>query len=376
MIYLDNAATTKVYAESVEAMTSVYSIDYFNPSSTYKYGLEVKKLITDARKNIADHFSVLPCEIYFTSCATEANNWIINNGFKNKKGNIVVSAGEHACVYECAKNLKSKGFDVRFAKLLPSGAVDIYDLLSKVDENTCLVSVIHVSNETGVINDLKAISVLVKAKNPKVILHSDGVQAFLKINTDLKSLGVDAYSISGHKIGAPKGVGALYLSSKVKIQPYFYGGGQESGMRSGTENVAGIIGLSKSASVFAKNASVSNVEKLRRYVVEKLSEVNDVVILGDGAPVSNYIVTFYALGTKAEILQTMCADKGVLIGRGSACSSRHSGNRVLAEMGLKQKEIDGAIRISLCPEITFEDVEKGLAVVIDCIGKLREHKIG
>lgn len=376
MIYLDNAATTRVYDEALEIMADIYSKEYFNPSSTYKQGLSVKKMINDSRIVLSGVFNCAPAEIYFTSCATEANNWILNSGFKNKKGNIVVSGGEHACVYECAKNLKNKGFDVRFTKLLPNGAVDIDDLVQKVDINTCLVSVIHASNETGVINDLALISKKIKAINPKIIFHSDGVQAFLKTNNDLKSLGVDAYSISGHKIGAPKGVGAVYISSKIKLQPFIYGGGQESGLRSGTENVAGICALAKAVTIFSKNAKENTVSKLREIAVNKILSINDVVILGNETNHTDYILTFYALGTKAEILQTMCADDGVLIGRGSACSSRHGGNRVLGEIGLNQKQIDGALRISFSPSNNDEEVANAMDIVIKNINKLREHKIG
>lgn len=376
MIYLDNASTTRVYDDTVELMKKIYTTDFFNPSSTYKEGIEVKKLLTTSRETIAKHFSCLPSEIYFTSCATEANNWIINSGFKNKKGNIVISSGEHACVYECAKNLKNKGLDVRFAKLLPSGAIDLDDLLSKIDDNTCLISVIHASNETGIINDLPKISYSVKHKNPKIIIHSDGVQAFLKTTNDVKQLGVDAYSISGHKIGAPKGVGAVYVSSKIKLQPFIYGGGQESGQRSGTENVAGICGLANSVKIFSKNAINSNVKQIKEFAFNSLSDIDDIEILGKNAPATDYIIAFYALNTKAEILQTMCANDGVLIGRGSACSSRHSGNRVLSELGLTQKQIDGALRISFCPETTMEEVKFALDIITKNIKKLREHKIG
>ncbi len=376
IIYLDNAATTRVFDSAIKSMEEVYSIDYFNPSSTYKNGIIIKNKINTARTIIAQKLNCAQNEIFFTSCATESNNWALTCGFKNKKGNIVVSLGEHACVYECVKNMKNSGADVRFAKLLPDGRVDIDHLLSLVDENTSLVSVIHASNETGAINDLSKISTLIKKKNPKVIFHSDGVQAYLKTNNNVKALGVDMYSISGHKIGAPKGIGVLYISSKIKIRPLIFGGGQENGMRSGTENVAGIVALAVASEEYSKLQSNNRVKELRDVIVKKLHEIPDVTILSENCPHNNHIIAFCAERTKAEIIQTMCCDDGLIIGRGSACSSHHSGNRVLNELGLSQKLIDGALRLSLSPLTTKEEVDRGLEILKQNIEKLRGHKIG
>lgn len=231
MIYLDNAATTSVCKSAIDETVKIYSELFYNPSATYRGGVECKKIISDSRQTIA---GVLNCDankIYFTSCASESNNWVFSSVIKNQKQNVVVSAGEHASVYECAKKFKSKGFDVRFAPLLKTGQVDESALLDLIDENTVLVSVVHVSNETGVVNDIASICAKVKEKNSKTLFHSDGVQAFLKISTDLEELGVDFYSISGHKVGAPKGVGLLF--AKKNILPFIVGGGQESGLRSG-----------------------------------------------------------------------------------------------------------------------------------------------
>ncbi len=375
MIYLDNASTTKVYDSAIDAMKDVYADSFFNPSSTYSQGISIKRKIDEARTQIAKIFNCSPNELYFTSCATEANNWALNSGFKNKtNGNLIISAGEHACVYECAKNLKSLGYDIRIASLNEDGTVNFEHLLSLIDDKTSLVSVIHVSNETGAINDLEKISKAIKKKNPKVLFHSDGVQAFLKTPTDVKRLGVDLYSISGHKIGAPKGIGALFVSSSVSIKPFIFGGGQERGLRSGTENVAGIIALAQATKEFS--ASSSDCHKKHEYAIEFLRQIPDVTILSERANKSNYIITFSAKGTKAEIIQTMCCADGVLIGRGSACSSKKSGNRVLSEMKLTQKEIDGALRISFCPQTSYEDIKTGLTILSNNINKLRGNKIG
>lgn len=357
-------------------MDKYYKDNFFNASATYKPAIRIHSDIDDARKTIADMLGAKKNEVYFTSCATESNNWIIKNGFKNKNGNIVVSAGEHACVYESALAMQSKGYDVRFARLKPNGAVDTDDLLSKIDKKTCLVSVMHVSNETGVINDIGIISQKAKKINPNIIFHSDGVQSFLKIPVNVKSLGVDAYSISGHKFHAPKGIGALYLNEKIHLSPYINGGGQESGMRSGTENVAGIIAMAEAAKIYSQTTNFDAAADKYKYLLEKLGDIPGCTIIGDTDKNSHFIVAASFAGCKAEILQTMLADENIYIGRGSACSSRHSGNRVLGEMGLPQNVIDGTLRFSLSPENTKAEIDAVAKALAQKIQALRGNKIG
>ena len=289
---------------------------------------------------------------------------------------MVVSAGEHACVYESALAMQSKGYDVRFARLLPGGAVDTNDLLSKIDRKTCLVSVMHVSNEIGVINDIGFISQKAKKINPNIVFHSDGVQAFLKIPVNVKSLGVDAYSISGHKFHAPKGIGALYLSEKIHLSPYINGGGQENGMRSGTENVAGIMAMAEAAKIYSQTLDFDAVTENYRYLLEKLVTIPGCTIIGDTDKNSRFIAAASFAGCKAEILQTMLADENIYVGRGSACSSHHSGNRVLSEMGLPQNIIDGTLRFSLSPENTKEEIDVAVKALAQKIQALRGNKIG
>lgn len=376
MIYFDNASTTSVYPQVVELMNKYYKDNFFNASATYKPAIRIHSDIDDARKSIADMLGAKKNEIYFTSCATESNNWIIKNGFKNKNGNIVVSAGEHACVYESALAMQSKGYDVRFARLSPGGTVDTDDLLSKIDKKTCLVSVMHVSNETGVINDIGLISQKVKKINPGIIFHSDGVQAFLKIPVNVKSLGVDAYSISGHKFHAPKGIGALYLNEKIHLSPFINGGGQENGMRSGTENGAGIIAMAEAAKIYLNEIDSNIINENYGYLLEKLGDIPGCTIIGDPDKNSHFIVAASFAGCKAEILQTMLADENIYIGRGSACSSHHSGNRVLSEMGLPQNVIDGTLRFSLSPENTKNEIDAVTQVLAQKTQALRGNKIG
>lgn len=376
MIYLDNAATTPVYIDAAKAAEQVYLDVFYNPSSTYPGGIAAKKLINEARKTVASALNCSPNAIYFTSCATEANNWALNCGLKNKKGNIVIGLGEHACVYECAKALKSSGLDVRFVPLDTDGRVTPEALKATMDENTGLVSIMHVSNETGVINDIASLSELAKTTAPRCVFHSDGVQAYLKTDNDVQRNSVDMYSLSGHKIGAPKGIGALYVSPKLNIRPFIYGGGQENGMRSGTENVAGIVALGVATEVYRARYDAQKVKANRETLINGLRSVPDVKIIAENAPNTGLIVAFTALNTKAEIVQTLCSESGVIIGRGSACSSKHSGNRVLSAMGLPQKEIDGALRIGLSPDTTPGEIETAIETIRTSVERLRGGRIG
>ncbi len=377
MIYLDNASTTPVWESAIKAAEEVYRTSFFNPSSTYRDAIPVKMMIRTARTIVAKRLGCPPEELYFTSGATECNNWAITCGAKNGKGNIVISGGEHACVYECAKNLKTnKGYDVRISGILPDGTVDAEDLIGLIDENTRLVSVIHASNETGAVNDIAALSKRIKAKNPNVIFHSDGVQAYLKISNDVRELGVDLYSVSGHKVGAPKGVGAMYVSSKTRLQPFIFGGGQEYGMRSGTENVAGIAAFGVATEEYLSRFDREKILSLRKRFIDEVSKTDGVTVLGNGAETNATILALSIAGTRAEIIQSMCSDENVLIGRGSACASRHSGNRVLEAMGLKKKDIDGAIRISFSPLTTEEEVVTAAKVIARNSIKLRGNNVG
>ncbi len=378
MIFLDNASTTNVYPEVADVIYDYMVEEYFNPSATYKPSLKIKKDIDSARKTIADYLSADKHEIVFTSCATESNNWAINGVFRNLNGNLVISEGEHACVYETAKNLANKGLDLRMVKLTRQGNADIDDLVSKVDKNTKMVSIIHVSNETGVVNNIAQLSEIVKSINPKVIFHSDGVQAFGKIDCDVKKSNIDLYSISGHKFHSPKGVGALYINKNLKLSPYLNGGGQENGLRSGTENVCGIIAMGKAAEIYKKETETAKFDINFKYnlLIDSLQKISDCKIIGDTNNNSKMIIAASFLGCKAEILQSMMADDGILIGRGSACSSRHAGNRVLSAMGLDQKTIDGTIRISLSPSTTVSDITTACNKLAEKVKLLRGNNIG
>ena len=339
-VYLDNAATTAPIKSILEKAVKEYEEVFYNPSALYRGGRLASKEISDAREKLESLF--YGKKVMFTSCGTEADNTAIFSFAK--RGNVVTTMGEHSAVYKCFELLKQKGVDVRYAKLNYGGAVDEADLLSKVDENTSLISVVHVNNETGAINDVNALAAKVRAINPKAVSHSDGVQAFGKIKCNLDN--VDLYSTSAHKIGALKGTGALFYNEKLHIQPYIIGGGQESGLRSGTENVLGIKVFADCIGYCYENID-ENYEKaaaLKKAFVDELDKSLFRIISGDNA--SPYVISFSAVGLRGQVVQSIMDDEGVIIGTGSACSSKSPHSRILSAFEKDKKVLDGALRVS------------------------------
>lgn len=368
MIYLDNAATTRVFDRA--AMDAVKSMteEYFNPNATYKSGVIVREQIEKSRRLIAEYVGARPDELCFTSCATESNNWVFACGIKNKKGNIVISAGEHSSVYEPAIQLRSKGIDVRIAPLTKAGSVDEAALTELVDDNTALVSIIHVSNETGVVNDIARISKIIRSRAPRALIHSDGVQGFLKCKTPLRDLGVDYYSASAHKLGAPKGIGVLYVRNGINISPLLSGGGQESGRRSGTQNTPYISAFCVAVKEFSDLCDNSYMHELRDELCEYFVN-HGCKILGDGEN-SGYILCVCVPGAKAEILQNILHDKGIIIGKGAACSGSKRGNRVLEAMGVPPQDVECCIRLSLFVDTVRDDAMTAAHEIISAAKQL------
>lgn len=374
MIYLDNAATTKVFECAIAAADAAMREEFFNPNATYKSGVNAKRNIELCRKTIADAVGAKPDELIFTSCATESNNWVFARGIKNLKGNIVISAGEHSSVYETAMCLKNKGFDLRIAPLTAAGTVDEDALYGLVDADTSLVSVIHVNNETGVINPIKRICGNVKKLAPRALFHSDGVQAFLKCTEPLDGLGVDFYSASAHKLGAPKGIGLLYKKQGVTLAPFISGGGQENGLRSGTQNTPYIAAYAAAVARFKQESNKSTITECRSRMVE-LFVKNGCKIIGDGEN-SGYIICVSVPNVKAEILQNLVHERGIIIGKGAACSGSKRGNRVLAAMGLSPKEIESCIRISLFCDTEPSEALAAAQIILETADKLRSGNVG
>ena len=373
VIYLDNCATTKLLPESAETLNLYCTQKYFNPSAIYNGAVDVFRDIIAARKIIAECLGCSDQEVFFTSGGSESNNTAIFGSVKGKKGRIIASAGEHMSVYAPFSELKNRGFDVRFAKIDKTGRVDIDHFKSLLTEDTVFVSVIHASNETGAVNDIGLISRLCKEANPNCIVHADGTQAYLKMEFDLDSSGVDLYTISGHKVHAPKGVGALYIRKGLKINPLIYGGAQEFGMRAGTENTGAICAFATASKILHGDMGwlIKKYESLRKTFLQSLSEkIEDFSVnCEDGLP---NIISLSFPGIKSQVLITMLSERGVYIASGSACSSRQRNSRVLKEMGLPQNNIEGAVRVSFGYFNTYEDVYRAAETIAYTVKELRE----
>ena len=355
MIYLDNAATTRPDKDAVEAALPYLHEKYFNPSALYGGGVLVQGELRCAREfllsRIADKTRF---ELYFTSCGSEADNTAIFSAAR--RGNAVTTAGEHAAVYQSFSELRQRNIEPRFAPLLSDGRVDAEALLSLVDDKTTLVSVVHVNNETGAVNDIISLAKAVKSKNPRCLFLSDGVQAFGKLPFRLTP-DIDFYAVSAHKIGGAKGTGALIRRKGIPLSPYLFGGGQEGGLRSGTENVFGILCFEAAAKKKFSTLE-SDFSRLKIYCEQLYSALDKEIFLRispeDGTP---YILTVAAKNLRGEILQRLIEERGVLVGTGSACSSKHPTSRVITACGTPKEYLNGVLRFSFSPATTEEEVK-------------------
>lgn len=371
MIYLDNAATTRPDRGCLEEAQQFIYQNFYNPSALYAEGYNLHIMLKQARANILSLIADDNYEVIFTSCGTEADNHALFCG--GRRGNVVTTMGEHAAVFSAAAELKQRGIEVRLAPLRSDGGVDEDELVRLVDDKTSLVSVIHVNNETGAVNDVNAIAKKVKAKNPRALFHSDGVQAFGKIPFKL-SENIDLYSTSSHKIGGMKGTGALFKRKKLVLKPFIFGGGQENGMRSGTENVFGIkmfelaaikhYGMLRENFYNAKELSYKLWSLLDKQLFVRISPEN-------GSP---YILTVGAKGVRGETILHEADDCGLIIGTGSACSSNDKKrySRVILACGVGEDVADGILRLSLGCETCESDVVQAAAILNSVVKNRRE----
>lgn len=357
IFYLDNAATTKMFDDVKEKSSKFLNVDFYNPSAVYKQSVDVKREVENSRNKLLDFLGGLSDDkLIFTGSATEANNMVIfsQRNFAGKK--YLFGAGEHPSVKECAKELEKRGYNVLFVPLDKSGRIDEEKYKQMLDSNVVFVSVQHVSNETGAVNNIKRLVSLAKKANPNVKFHSDGVQAFMKFPIDVQDLGVDYYTISAHKIGGAKGVGALYVKKGSKISPVVFGGGQEDGLRSGTENVFGIVSFALAAEKM--NADMKqNFEKVSKMREELLSELSKVgvnyVVHGEsGVPHTMNIMLENSI--RGETLVHALERRGILLSTGSACSATKHLNSTLEAMGVPNSEILASERISIGAYMDFD----------------------
>ncbi|MBQ7340111.1 MAG: aminotransferase class V-fold PLP-dependent enzyme [Clostridia bacterium] len=356
MIYLDNAATTKP-DESCLEKASIFNVDnFYNPSALYREGLNNASEIKKAKKTILKCIGATQeFECLFTSCGSESDNQAIFCAVK--RGVYVTDKGEHSAVYKSFLELKNRGNTVEFIDLNSDGSVNIDKLFDYVKNNRVdFVSIIHVNNETGAINDVNFIAKTLKSINPKIVFHVDGVQAYGKIPYVL-SRDIDLYSISAHKINALKGVGALIKKKKVSIAPLIFGGGQENGLRSGTENIFGIKVFEYASAKHYDNIleSYNYVLGLKNRFIELLDRDVFTIISSDNS--SPYILSVSAKGVRGEVLMHSLEEYKIIVGNGSACSSKNPFSRVVEACGYDKKILDGVVRISFSIENTLEEVE-------------------
>ena len=377
MYFLDNASTTRVLDSTIEIMNKFHRELFFNPSAKYELSLDIARKIDSARETILNILNVEDFKVFFTASATEANNLALLGTLKSGK-ELIVSEGEHSSVYQTAKYLAQQGRIVHFIPLTKEGTVDEQKLIEAINENTGLISLIHTSNETGAINDIKKLCYLAKQKNKKLLFHTDLVQSFCKIDVDLDALGVDIATISAHKIHGPKGVGALVARKSIVLKPIVFGGGQELGVRSGTENVASIIGFASSAKEMFNLIDV-NFEKVSKFrnnflnkFTAKMKQLGLDYSINESKNSSPYILSLAVWGIRGEILLHALEARGVFIGTGSACSSHVKENRVLSSAKKLYEEIDGNIRISFEPNSCNYDIDKIIYAVEDAIKEIKK----
>lgn len=368
MIYLDNSATTRVLPTAVEAVSQAMSQTYGNPSSLHRLGIYAERVVTRARETIAASMSARPDEIFFTGGATEANNTAIFGAVKAraKRGNrIVTSAFEHPSVLRCMEQLEEQGFDVIYL-------TDLTKLDEAITEKTILVSLMAVNNETGAQFPIKEAAAIIKRKGAPALMHCDAVQAYGKIPLHPKRMGIDLMSVSAHKLYGPKGVGALYVAKGVNIKPFMLGGGQESGLRSGTENVPGIAGFGAAVEEIFKNFAQyqQHLADLGGYLRKKLAEMEGVFIHSPADAVL-YICNISVPPLNSETVQHALEEEDIYLSAGSACSAKsHNTSHVLRAMGLSDERIRAALRISLGIYNTKEEIDKFCACLQDCRSRL------
>ncbi len=366
--YLDNAATTKVFEEVYDLMKENNDELFFNPSASYSKALLAKKVLNESRKQLSNLLKANGGKFYFTSSATESNNTVFEGVHLRAGDEVLISKGEHPSVYNAAHRLERKGIIVKDINLTSDGLVDENNLKNLLCDKVRLVSIIHVSNETGAVNDIKNLVKIVKCFNSKIIFHSDGVQAFGKIKINLQDLGVDLYTVSAHKIYAPRGIAGLYVKSGIVMDPFIVGGGQEENFRSSTENVAGALAFAYSANkvVLEIDKNFEKVQTLKNEFLNKLknSKAGEYLKINSYEINSPYILSISFSKIKGEVLMYALEQDRIYISTGSACSSKKAGNRILEAMGVVEDDIIGSVRVSFSPYFDYD-----LDYIVSCFEK-------
>ena len=374
MIYLDNAASTPVNEQVLQEMIPFLKENFGNPSSIHKLGRISFKAIQNARKQIASLINAEPEEILLTSGGTESNNTVLFGIAKMNRGNhLVTSSIEHEAILEPCKELENKGFKITYVDVDDTGLINPQDIKKSITKDTSLVSIMFANNEVGTVQPIQEISKICHEHD--ILFHTDAVQAVGKLELDVKALGIDFLSFSSHKINGPKGVGALYIKKGIEINPFIYGGGQENGLRSGTENVANIVGFGKACQLSKDNLkqNISHMRNLRNKLINKvIDEIPHVNVNGNQEHRIPNNAHFTFLGVNGEDLIIKLDENGVAASTGSACSVKvQKESHVLKAMGFSHEKITGSLRLSLGVSTTDSDIEKTVEILKKVVKELR-----
>ena len=366
MIYLDNSATTKPCAEAVEAMTLALTENWANPSALYNFGIDTARNLRTARHQVATAMGAEPDRIFFTSGGTEADNWAIFGTVKRlgKRGkHIITTAIEHHAILNCMKELESQGFEVTYLQPDEMGRITLDSLKTALRKDTILVSIMMVNNEVGSVMPIAQMAKLTHKLCPNTIFHTDAVQGFLKVPFAAKTLGADLISVSSHKVHGPKGVGALYISPKLKsFPPLLLGGGQEGGYRSGTEGTPAIFGFAAACAAGAATfrEDIAREKEILNALVDSLSAMEGVRI--NGIHEAPHILSLSIPGVPTQNTINILQDSGICVSAGSACAKGHR-SHVLEAMKTAPEVMDGSFRVSLCRNTTQEEIDTLIRII-------------
>lgn len=381
--YLDNAATTRAFDSVRDIMMKTLECDYGNPSSMHAKGFDAEKYVIEARNIIAKNLKVDPKEIIFTSGGTESNNMaLIGTALANaREGKHIITTNiEHASVHNPLIYLEECGFEVTYLPVDHNGKVRLDQLEQAIRQDTILVSIMYVNNEVGAVEDIEKIANLIHEKNKNIIFHVDAIQAFGKYRIYPKRMGIDLLSVSGHKIHGPKGIGFLYCKDKIKVKPIIYGGEQQKGMRSGTENVPGIAGLSKAVEEIYTDheQKIANLYDLKRFFIEQITAIEGTTVnaidfdtIEETAP---HVVSVSFDGVRSEVLLHSLEERGVYVSAGSACSSNHRGlSGTLKAIGVKKELLDATVRFSFSVNTKKEELVYAIEQLKEILPILRRY---
>ncbi len=381
--YFDNSATTRVLDSVKDIVVKTMTEDYGNAAAKHSKGMVAENYIKQARAEIAKTLKVQDKEILFTSGGTESNNMaLMGTAFGNERAgkHIISSNIEHASVYNPLGMLADHGYEITYLPVDEKGHISLKELEEAIRPDTLLVSIMHVNNEIGAVEPVEEISKVIKQKNPKTIFHVDAIQAYGKYTIRPKRQGIDLLSVSGHKIHGPKGVGFLYIDEKVKVKPLILGGGQQKGMRSGTENVPGVAGLGVAAKEMYTNheEKLDYLYRLNDYMIDRMAEVKGTHINCERGRLSApQVVSVSFDGIRSEVLLHALEEKGIYVSSGSACSSNHPGvSDTLKAIGVKKELLDATLRFSFGLFNTKEEIDYSIEVLKELLPVLRRYKRG